>query len=112
MAKIIKKKFYEVEIPMFNEKFEVYLNSLESIKDKTIKLDVTRKLKGKSVEAIFTVKVENNKAYADPKKITLLPFFINHMMHKGISYVEDSFKAQTKESEVIIKPFIIPRKKV
>jgi len=34
------------------------------------------------------------------------------MIHSGISYVEDSFKAETLDSEVIIKPFLITRKKV
>ena len=34
------------------------------------------------------------------------------MLHTGIDYVEDSFTAETSESKVIIKPFLITRKKV
>jgi len=112
MAKILKKKFFEVDIPLVGEKYETYTESLESLNGKTIKLDVARKLKGKSVDLVFKIQVENGKAVATPKNMTLLPFFIKHMLHKGVSYVEDSFKAETKESEVMIKPFLITRKKV
>jgi ribosomal protein S3AE len=34
------------------------------------------------------------------------------MLRKSISYVEDSFHTQTKESDIIIKPFLITRKTV
>ena len=33
-------------------------------------------------------------------------------MRGGISYVEDSFKAESKDSVMIVKPFLITRKKV
>ncbi len=112
MAKILKKKFFEVDLPIVGEKYESYTESIEQLNGKTIRLDVTRKLKGKSVDLIFKIVVENGKAVAYPKSLTLLPFFIKHMLHKGVSYVEDSFNAQTTESEVVIKPFLITRKKV
>jgi ribosomal protein S3AE len=112
MAKILKKKFFEVEIPLLEGKYEAYAGAIEELKEKVIKLDITRQLKGKSVDIVFKVLVENGKAIAIPKSLTLLPFFIRHMMHTGIDYVEDSFKAETQESEVIIKPFLITRKKV
>lgn len=112
MAKIIKKKFFEVDIPMINEKFEVLGGSIEDFSNKIIKVDATRKLKGKSVDLVFKIVVEEGKAIAQPKKITLLPFFIAHMLHKGTSYVEDSIAAETKDNKVSIKPFFITRKKV
>jgi hypothetical protein len=34
------------------------------------------------------------------------------MMHKGTSYVEDSITTETKDHMVVIKPFLITRKKV
>ena len=37
MAKILKKKFFEIEIPLINSKFEAYSNSIEELKDKTKK---------------------------------------------------------------------------
>lgn len=112
MAKIQKRKFFEIDVPLVNEKVESSSSSVEGLVNKTIKLDITRKLKGKSVDLIFKINLEDKQAVARPKKIVLLPFFIGHMMHKGVSYVEDSFEAETKDSKVVIKPFLITRKKV
>jgi ribosomal protein S3AE len=93
-----RKKFQSVEIPLTNSKVELIGNSIEDLKDKTIKLDLTRQLKGKSVEAIG--------------KIRLMPYFIKRMIRKRISYVEDSFETPSQENMIIIKPFLITRKKV
>jgi len=112
MAKIIKKKFFEIEIPLINENYEAIANAIEELNNKVIKMDVTRQLKGKSVDLVFKIIVKDGKALAIPTKLTLLPFFIKHMIHTGVDYVEDSFKAETNESNVIIKPFLITRKKV
>lgn len=112
MAKIQKKKFFEVEIPLINEKFEAQGYHIEEIQGKTIKMDLTRQLRGKSVEAVFTIDVKDGKATAIPKRLTLLPYFIKHMLHTGIDYVEDSFITESNESKLIIKPFLITRKKV
>jgi len=112
MAKIIKKKFFEIDIPIINEKYEAISDSLESLNDKTIKIDFTRKLRGKSVNLDFRIVLKDGKAAALPKKLVLMPYFIRHMIHTGVDYIEDSFKASTSESEVIIKPFLITRKKV
>lgn len=112
MAKIIKKKFFEVDLPLIGEKYEAYAGSIEELKEKVIKLDLTRQLKGKSVDLVFKIVLEDGKAVAIPKTMTLLSSFIKHMLHTGIDYVEDSFKAETLESQVIIKPFMITRKKV
>lgn len=107
-----KKKFFDVELPIIKESYEAHTYTLEDLDGKTIKIDMTRKLRGKSIDLIFKIKVDKDKAVAYPKKLKLLPFFIKHMLRKNISYVEDSFKSQTKESNIIIKPFIITRKQV
>lgn len=112
MAKIQKRKFFDVEIPLLDEKSEILAYSIEDIKEKTIKVDMARRLKGKSLDLIFKIKIADGKATAEPKKLILLPFFIKHMLHKGISYVEDSIKTESKEGKLIIKPFFITRKKV
>ena len=113
-AKVIikKKKFQSVEVPLINSKIELIGDSIEVLKDKTINLDLTRQLKGKSVEAILKIKIENNKAVAYPNKIKLMPYFIKRMIRKRISYVEDSFETPSQESLLRIKPFLITRKKV
>jgi ribosomal protein S3AE len=107
-----RKKFIKVDIPLINSGIELIGNSPEDIKDKTIKLDLTRQLKGKGVEAVVKIELEGDKAIAKPKKIKLMPFFIRRMIRKRISYVEDSFETPSQESMVLIKPFLITRKKV
>lgn len=112
MVKVLKKKFFEIDIPILNEKCEAQAHSIQELNNKTIRYDATRKLRGKSVDLVLQVNVEDNKATTIPKKMILLPFFIKHMLHGGISYVEDSFKAESAENEIILKPFMITRKKV
>ncbi len=107
-----RKKFTEAEIPLINSKIELIGNSPEDLKDRTIKLDLTRQLKGKSVEAVVKIKIENDKAIAYPIKIKLMPYFIRRMIRKRISYVEDSFETPSQESILKIKPFLITRKRV
>ena len=107
-----RKKFIEAEIPLINSKIELIGNSPEDLKDRTIKLDLTRQLKGKSVEALVKIKIENDKAIAYPVKIKLMPYFIRRMIRKRISYVEDSFETPSQESMLRIKPFLITRKRV
>jgi len=110
--KPLNKKFFEVELPLINDKIEVLAYTIEDLEGKTIKMDMTRRLKGKSLDLAFRISVNEGKAIATPKKLTVLPYFIKHMLRKSISYVEDSFKSETKESNIIIKPFLITRKKV
>jgi len=112
MVKILKKKFFEIDIPILNEKCEAQAHTIQELNNKTIRYDATRKLRGKSVDLILNVVIEDNKATTIPKKMTLLPFFIKHMLHGGISYVEDSFRTNSADHEIIIKPFMITRKKV
>jgi len=107
-----KKKFFNINIPLLKEDHEAYAYTLEELDGKSLKIDMTRKLRGKSLDMVFKIKVEGDKAVAYPKKLKLLPFFIKHMLRKSISYVEDSFHTQTKESDIIIKPFLITRKTV
>ena len=109
---IRRKKFQSVEIPLIRTKMELIGNSPEDLKDKTIKLDLTRQLKGKGVEAIVKIKIEDGKAIAKPKKIKLMSYFIRRMIRKRISYVEDSFETPSQESMILIKPFLITRKRV
>jgi ribosomal protein S3AE len=112
MAKILKKKFFEIDLPTISDKYEAYAGSIEELDNKSVKVDLTRQLRGKSVDMVFTTKIIDHKLVGIPKKLTLLPYFIKHMLHTGIEYVEDSFLAESKESNIIIKPFLITRKKV
>jgi ribosomal protein S3AE len=109
---ILKKRFFEIEIPLTNSKVDLLAYTLESLDGKSIKLDLTRQLRGKSIEVVLKVKVKEGKASALPVKLTLLPFFIRRMLRKNISYVEDSFVVECTDAQVRIKPFLITRKRV
>lgn len=107
-----RKKFQEVEIPLTKSKFELIGTSSDDVKGRRIKLDLTRQLKGKSVEVVFKVDVDKGKLIALPIKMKLMPYFIRRMIRKRISYVEDSFETPSQQSMIRIKPFLITRKRV
>ncbi len=111
-ALVKKKKFFDIEIPMLDTNIQLIGNSLDELNNSLVKIDLTRQLKGKSVDAVFKIIIENNKPSVIPKKIILMPYFIRRMIRKRISYVEDSFSAKTSQSLVNIKPFLITRKRV
>ncbi len=110
--KPIKKKFFNVEIPLIETEYEVYAYTIDELDKRSIKIDMTRMLKGKALDLVFEINVKDSKAIANPKRLRLMPFFIRHMLRKRISYVEDSIKTETKQSKIIIKPFLITRKPV
>ena len=107
----IRKKFIDVEVPLLGETLRV-LGTPEQLHKKTIKLDLTRKLRGKGLEIIFIIFNNNEKLTAYPKKMHLLKSHIRRMLRKRISYVEDSIKRECKDTRTIIKPLLITRKRV
>lgn len=96
---------------MLNEE-TMALGTAETLNNKTIKLDLSRKLRGRSLEVLFTLKAEENKIIGYPKRLELMKQYIIRMMRKRINYVEDSFETQCKDIACTIKPFLITRKKV
>jgi ribosomal protein S3AE len=106
-----RKKFIEVEIPLLGNSFKV-LGSLEELKGKTIKMDLTRMLRGKGLTLTFKIFQEENKLFAVPYRLELVRSYIKRIMRKRIDYVEDSFKGQCADISATIKPFLITRKKV
>ncbi len=107
----LKKKFTDIELPLLDSSVQI-LSTGETIAGKTIKLDLTRKLRGKSLEIIFKIFEKDKKFLAHPKQMNLMKFYIRRMMRKGTNYVEDSFKADCKDVKSTIKPFLITRKRV
>lgn len=106
-----KKKFINVTVPLLNKELEV-LGNPKDLENKTIKLDLSRKLKGKGVMATFQIKIIEDKLIAFPKKMELVATYIKKIMRKRIDYVEDSFQTQCKDVQITIKPFLITRKRV
>jgi len=107
-----KKKFFEIDIPIVGEKVELLGINEESLIGRTINLDLTRKLRGKSVEAMFKVKSVDGKLAIQPLRLHLLGYFIRRMIRTSISYIEDSFSVECKDFIIRVKPFMMTRKKV
>jgi len=107
-----KKKFFDVEIPIIEKTTQLQAYSIEELGGRFIKYDLTRLLRGKSMILTAKVKIEKEKAIAEPQKIVLMPYFLKRMVRKGTDYVEDSFFAQGKSINFQIKPFLVTRRKV
>jgi len=107
-----RKKFQEIEVPLTRGKIELIGETKEEIEGRTIKLDLTRQLKGKSAEVTVKVINENDNLIAYPTKMRLMSYFIRRMIRKKISYVEESLLIPSQESMLIVKPFLITRKRV
>ncbi len=108
----IKKRFFDVDMPIIKKETQLYGYDIKELEGRTISYDLTRILKGKSIILKLKVKVEKEKAFAEPRELILMPYFLRRMMRKGINYVEDSFSAECKNALLKIKPFLITRKKV
>ena len=104
----LKKKFFEVELPIINQKAELLAKDQEELEGRCIKIDLTRRLRGKSLEITF--KIKNKKAI--PCKLYLLGYYLRRMIRKSIDYVEDSFSVEAKNAVLRVKTFLITRKKV
>lgn len=104
-----KVKFVEIELPIINKKVEV----IDTEGRKTIKIDLTRELYGKSLEIVFRVIKDKGGARSiDPFRVYLQGYYIRRTMRKSISYVEDSFNVECKNALLRIKPFLITRREV
>jgi len=113
MAQVKKrKKFFDVEIPLINKKTHLQAFELKEIKNRFIKYDLTRILRGKSIDMRFKVKIEKEKAIAEPDKMKIMTHYLKRMIRKGTNYVEDSFSTNCKNAQIRIKPFLITRRKV
>src|SRR3989338_7153521 len=81
--KITKKSFFEVKAPITSAKISLYASSPEELDGKIMTIDLTRSLRGKSFELKLRVKKD-----------------------------QDSLITESKDGHVVIKPFMITRKKV
>lgn len=117
MAKARKRqKFFDVNMPILNKETQLYAYDIKELEGRTINYDLTRILRGKGTLLNLRVEVkekgESKKAEAHPVEMNIMPYFLRRMMRKGTNYVEDSIKTETKTHKVIVKPFMITRKKV
>ena len=106
-----KRRYIDVKIPILGETTRV-LGTPENLHNKTIKLDLTRKLRGKGLTMTLRIFNMNEKLIAIPKDLQLVTSYIRRMMRKRTDYVEDSFQARCSDVRVTVKPLLITRKKV
>lgn len=107
-----RKKFFDVEIPLIQKQTQLQAYELNELNNRTLKYDLTRILRGKSMMLNALVKIEGEKAVAFPREIRIMPYFIKRITRKGTDFVEDSFSAKCKDAQLRIKPFLITRRKV
>jgi len=107
-----KKKFFNVEIPLIEKETQLQAYEIEELEGRYIKYDLTRILRGKSIELSLKVKVQEGKAITEITSMELMPYFLRRMIRKGTNYVEDSFSAECGNAQIRIKPFLITRRKV
>ncbi len=106
------KKFLEVELPIIKQKVELLASSEKDLIGRTVKIDLTRKLRGRSLEAIFKIKEEQGKLKIVLTRLHIFGYFIRRVVRKSTNYVEDSFSSEAGNAVLRIKPFMVTRKKV
>ncbi|MBU2612122.1 MAG: hypothetical protein KKB62_00180 [Nanoarchaeota archaeon] len=107
-----KKKFFNVEIPLIKKRTQLQAYEVKELGERFIKYDLTRTLKGKAAIITFRTKVNGEDVLVFPKELRLLPYYLRRMVRRGTNYVEDSFLAEAKDSQIRIKPFLVTRRKV
>ncbi|MBU0957873.1 MAG: hypothetical protein KKF56_03625 [Nanoarchaeota archaeon] len=108
----IRKKFFEIEIPLLSKTLKILSTTKENLKGQTIKLDLTRALKGRSLEGTFKVRIDTEKPEGEVTKLILMPYYIRRSIRKSTDNIEDSFLANTQDGNILLKPFLITRKRV
>jgi len=106
-----KKKFFELTLPLINKKINLLASSEKDLIGRSVNIDLTRELRGKSLEITFKIDFDK-EIKISPYRVHLLGYFIRRIMRTSTDYVEDSFSAECKNAILRIKPFLITRKKV
>ena len=104
-----RKKYHKVNLPIIDREVEVLAESKKDLEGRTVKIDLTRDLKGKNFEIIFRLGEEGD---ARPHRLHVYKYFLRRMMRKSVDYVEDSFTVNCKDYKLRVKPFLIARRKI
>jgi ribosomal protein S3AE len=106
-----RKKFIDVEVPILDTTIQV-LGTVKNLTGRTIKLDLSRKMRGKGVFVTLRIFEKDEKLIAIPKKTELIKSYLRRVIRKRTDNVEDSFLAHCSDLRATVKPFLITRKKV
>jgi ribosomal protein S3AE len=107
-----KKSFYEVKASMISTKIMLYASSQEELENRIVTLDLTKNLRGKSLELKLRVKKEGEELIGHPEKLELTGSYVRRAVRKGTDYVEDSFEAECRDCFARIKPLLLTRMRV
>lgn len=110
--KAVKKKFFDVEIPLTSARAKLYASNQEELHNRVITLDMTKNLKGKNVELKAKVQLVDGKLTSELVSMVVVPSSIRRVLRRGTDYVEDSFETSCKDALLRVKPFMITRNRV
>lgn len=110
--KNVKKSFFDVEAPMTSTRIQLYAATKEELINKTVKLDLTKNLRGKNLEVVLRVKESGDKLIAEPEKVHLLSSYVQKGVRKGTDYAEDSFDTECRDVHARIKLLMVTRRRV
>jgi|SRR3989344_75659 len=110
--KSIKKKFFEVRVPLTASKIHVYGSNPEALDGNVIKLDMSKSLRGKNVELRARIINKNGELESTPLSLEVMQSYIRRAIRNGTDYVEDSFEVSCKDAKLRVKPFLLTRKRV
>ncbi|MAG39380.1 hypothetical protein CMI41_00215 [Candidatus Pacearchaeota archaeon] len=106
-----RKRFIDVDIPILDKTIQV-LGTPKDLTNKTIKMDLSKQLRGKGLTVTLQILNNEDKLVAYPRKYELVKAYLRRIIRKRTDNVEDSFQVNTKDLKVTLKPFLITRKKV
>lgn len=107
-----RKKFFEASIPLTSTKVDLYGYEPEDFVGNVVKIDLTKSLRGKSLELRSRINLKGDELTGELLSISLIPSYVKRVMRRGTDYVEDSFDVESKDNKLKIKPFMITRKRV
>ena len=112
VKKGMKKGFFEVKAPLTSTKIQLYAYNPEELVGKTVKLDLTKSLRGKNLVLVMRIKNNEGVLEAVPEKAELAMSYMKKAVRTGIDYAEDSFEVECRDAVLRVKPFLITRRRV
>jgi ribosomal protein S3AE len=110
--KAVKRSFFEVTAPLTSTKIYLYAASPQELDGKTVKIDLTKSLRGKNLELKIRIKNDEEKLVGIPESVRLVSTYARKVVRKGTDYAEDSFETPCRDLQVRIKPLIVTRRRV
>lgn len=110
--KVIKKSFFEVSAPLTSTQISLYAATPGELEGRTVKIDLTKNLRGKNLELKIRIKKQEDSLIGIPESLHLSSGYVRRVVRKGTDYSEDSFEAPCRDLQVRIKPLMVTRRRV